>query len=69
MVKHLNYPIIGGTKYCNCVLSENVVVVLKRILAEIVSKYGFSIEHMEIWQDNHSHLLVSAPPKLSVINE
>ncbi|GAY72027.1 IS200/IS605 family transposase [Lentilactobacillus kosonis] len=65
---NLNYHIIWGTKYRNRVLKGNVEVVLKQVLLEIASKYGFSIEHMEIGKDDHVHLLVSAPPKLSVTN-
>ncbi|RRK10640.1 IS200/IS605 family transposase [Lactiplantibacillus garii] len=67
-VFNLNYHIIWGTKYRNRVLKGNVEIVLKRILLEIASKYGFSIDYMEIGKDDHLHLLVSAPPKLSVTN-
>lgn len=67
-VYNLNYHVIWGTKYRNRVLKGNVEVVLKRVLLEIASKYGFSIDHMEIGKDDHIHLLVSAPPKLSVTN-
>ncbi|WP_282802551.1 IS200/IS605 family transposase [Secundilactobacillus kimchicus] len=67
-VYNLNYHLIWGTKYRNRVLKGNVEVVLKQILLEIASKYGFSIDHMEIGKDDHIHLLVSAPPKLSVTN-
>lgn len=31
-------------------------------------EYGFEIAHLEIGKDDHVHLLVSAPPKLSVTN-
>ncbi len=41
---------------------------MKRTLYEIASKYGFTIAHMEIGKDDHIHLLVSAPPELSVTN-
>jgi putative transposase len=50
------------------VLKGHVEVVLKRVLKEVADKYGFSIDHMEIGKDDHIHLLVSAPPKLSVTN-
>ena len=65
-VYNLNYHIIWGTKYRNKVLKGNVERVLKQTLLEIASKYGFSIDHLEIGKDDHVHLLVSAPPKLSV---
>ena len=67
-VYNLNYHVIWGTKYRNRVLEGNVEVVLKRVLLEIASKYGFSIDHMEIGKDDHIHLLISATPKLSVTN-
>ena len=49
-------------------LKGHVETVLKRTLYEIASKYGFTIAHMEIGKDDHIHLLVSAPPELSVTN-
>ncbi|MHA3065299.1 IS200/IS605 family transposase [Lacticaseibacillus saniviri] len=67
-VYNLNYHLIWGTKYRNKVLKGNVEVTLKRILYEVAEQYGFSIDHMEIGKDDHIHLLVSAPPKLSVTN-
>ena len=67
-VYNLNYHIIWGTKYSNKVLKGNVEVVLKQCLRKIASKYGFRIAHMEIGKDDHIHLLISAPPKLSVTN-
>ena len=67
-VYNLNYHIIWGTKYRNKVLSDDIEDSLKRMLLHIAEEYGFSIVHMEIGLDNHIHLLVSAPPKLSVTN-
>ena len=67
-VYNLNYHLIWGTKYRNKVLKGHVEEVLKRSLYDIASKYGFTIAHMEIGKDDHIHLLVSAPPKLSVTN-
>lgn len=67
-VYNLNYHIIWGTKYRNRVLKGNVEVTLKRIMYEIAEQYGFSIDHLEIGKDDHIHLLVSVPSKLSVTN-
>ena len=66
-VYNLNYHLIWGIKYRNKVLKGHVETV-KRTLYEIVSKYGFTIAHMEIGKDDHIHLLVSALPELSVTN-
>lgn len=67
-VYNLNHHLIWGTKYRNKVLKGHVEEVLKQSLYDIASKYGFTIAHMEIGKDDHIHLLVSAPPKLSVTN-
>ena len=67
-VYNLNYHIIWGTQYRNKVLKGHVEDAFKRIALEIANKYGFEIAHMEIGEDDHVHLLVSAPPKLSVTN-
>jgi len=39
---------------------------LKSILHTIAKENGYSIAHMEVGLDDHIHLLVSAPPKISV---
>lgn len=67
-VYNLNYHIIWGTKYRNKVLKGHVEDTFKRLVFEIADKYGFEIAHMEIGKDDYVHLLVSAPPKLSVTN-
>ena len=67
-VYNLNYHIIWGTKYRNKVLKGNVETALKEILMRIAQDYDFQIDHMEIGQDDHIHLLVTAPPKISVTN-
>lgn len=67
-VYNLNYHLIWGTKYRNKVLKGQIETDLKQLLYEIADEYGFDIVHMEIGLDDHIHLLVSAPPKLSVTN-
>lgn len=39
---------------------------IKQILIDIAKEKGFCIDHIEIGLDDHIHLLVAAPPKLSV---
>ena len=39
---------------------------LKTILREIADEHGYHIPHMEVGLDDHIHLFVSAPPKISV---
>lgn len=67
-VYNLNYHIIWGTKYRNKILKGSVEESLKSILYEIAKDYDFHIDHMEVGKDDHIHLLVSAPPKISVTN-
>lgn len=65
-VYNVNYHIIWGTKYRNKVLVGDILSDLKNVLYQIADEKGFSIEHMEIGLDDHVHLLVSAPPRLSI---
>ena len=65
-VYNLNYHIVCGTKYRNKVLTEQIEKDLKSLMYQIAGEKGFAIEHLEIGLDDHVHLLVSAPPKLSV---
>ncbi|MDR3271587.1 MAG: IS200/IS605 family transposase [Peptococcaceae bacterium] len=67
-VYNLNYHIIWGTKYRNKVLQGKVEKDLKQILLQIAEEHELTIAHMEVGLDDHIHLLVSAPPKLSVTN-
>ena len=65
-VYNINYHIIWGTKYRNKWMTVELEDEVKQILRDIASENGFSIDHIEIGLDDHVHLLVSAPPKLSV---
>lgn len=65
-VYNVNYHIIWGTKYRRPVLTTELKDSLKEILYQIADEKGFSIEHMEIGLDDHIHMLISAPPKLSI---
>lgn len=65
-VYNLNYHIEWGTKYRNKVLNGSVEADLIKLLYDIADERGFAIKHVEIGLDDHVHMLVSAPPKLSV---
>lgn len=65
-VYNLNYHIIFGTKYRNKWMTPSLEDEIKEIFHRIASENGFSIKHIEIGKDDHIHLLVSAPPKISV---
>lgn len=65
-VYNLNYHIIWCTKYRRKVLKNGIDSDLKAILQEIADEHGYRIPHMEVGLDDHIHLFVSAPPKISV---
>ena len=65
-VYNINYHIIWGTKYRNKWMTPATEDEIKQILHSIAKENGFSIDHIEIGLDDHIHLLISAPPKLSV---
>lgn len=65
-VYNINYHIIWSTKYRNKWMTVALEDEIKQILHDIASENGFCIEHLEIGLDDHVHLLISAPPKLSV---
>ena len=65
-VYNINYHIIWGTKYRNKVLNDKIEDELKQLLYQIAEEKGFTISHLEIGLDDYVHLLISAPPKLSV---
>lgn len=65
-VYNLNYHIIWGTKYRNKVLTPEIEDEVKQLMYDIAEEKGFTIKHLEIGLDDHVHLMVSAPPKLSV---
>lgn len=65
-VYNINYHIIWGTKNRRKWMTAGLEDEIKQILHDIARENGFSIEHIEIGLDDHIHLLVAAPPKLSV---
>ena len=65
-VYNINYHIIWGTKYRNKWMTPALEGEIKQLLCDVATENGFSIEHIEIGLDDHIHLLVSAPPKISV---
>lgn len=65
-VYNLNYHIVWGAKCRNRVLNGDIEADLKQLMHDIAKEKGFTITHLEIGTDDHVHLLVSAPPKLSV---
>lgn len=65
-VYNINYHIVWGSKYRNKWMTIELEEEIKQILKDIASENGFSVHSMQIGHDDHIHLLVSAPPKISV---
>lgn len=65
-VYNINYHIVWGTKYRNKWMTADIKDELKDIFRQIADEHGFIISHIEIGKDDHVHMLVSAPPKISV---
>lgn len=65
-VYNLNYHLIWGTKYRNKVLSGKIEEDLYMLLQQAAEQNGFVISHMQVGLDNHVHVFVSVPPKISV---
>lgn len=65
-VYNINYYIIWGVKCRNEWMTVDIEGEIKQLLHDIAFENGFCIEQLEIGLDDHVHLLISAPPKLSV---
>ncbi len=65
-VYNINYHIIWGTKYRNKWMTVDIEDELKNTFRQIAKEHEFEISHVEIGKDDHVHILVSAPPKISV---
>jgi putative transposase len=64
VVYNVNYHIVWSVKYRRPVLTGRIAERLKLLLSEIADDKGFTIRTVEVMED-HVHLFVSAPPKLS----
>ena len=64
-VYNVNYHIVWCVKYRKPILTESIQKELKQILYDIADEKGFIIQSCEIGNNDHIHLFVSAPPKLS----
>ena len=65
-VANVNYHIIFCVKYRYKVLDGAVAVFLKQTILDIATEKDFVIKAMEIKENDHIHLFVSAHPKHSI---
>jgi putative transposase len=61
---NINYHFVWIPKYRRKILKGDIVSALERILQETASNNGVNILSLSI-QEDHIHLFVSAPPRLS----
>lgn len=64
-VYNCNYHIVFSTKYRKPVLTKDIEKRLKELVKEIAEEKGFEVSQIEIGEQDHVHIFVSAPPKLS----
>ena len=65
-VFNINYHIVWSTKYRRKVLSDVIEKRLKEILIDVGKQKGFDIAEIEVGQQDHVHVFVSAIPKISI---
>jgi putative transposase len=65
-VYNVNYHIVFSTKYRKKVLCEKVEEYLKKLIDQIAKDKGFYIEMIEVGQQDHVHVFVSADPNFSI---
>lgn len=65
-VANINYHLIFVVKYRKKILDTNLATKLKTMLNDIAANKGFTIKSMEIGEQDHIHLFVTAHPKLSI---
>ncbi|HEY8542563.1 MAG TPA: IS200/IS605 family transposase [Pseudothermotoga sp.] len=64
-VYNCNYHIVFSTKYRKPVLTKDIEKRLKELVKEIAEEKGFEVSQIEIGEQDHVHIFVSAHPKLS----
>ena len=64
-VYNCNYHIVFTTKYRRKVLNINISQYFKQVLNEVAKEKEFKIRNVEIGDEDHIHIFVSAHPKTS----
>lgn len=65
-VYNINYHLVWSVKYRRKVLDSKIETRLKKILFEIADEKDFIIHEVEVCENDHIHLFVSAHPKHSI---
>lgn len=64
-VYNVNYHIVWSVKYRRKVLSMEIERYLKDLFQEIAENKGFEVVMMEVGEQDHIHVFVSAHPKVA----
>ncbi len=64
-VYNCNYHIVFSTKYRRKVLTPEVEDYLKKVIVETGVEKGFEVAMVEVGEQDHVHLFVSAHPKIA----
>lgn len=64
-VYNVNYHIVWSVKYRRKILTPEIESYLKTLFQEIANEKGFQIHEMEVGEQDHLHVFVSAHPKIA----
>jgi putative transposase len=64
-VYNVNYHIVWSVKYRKKVLTQEVELYLKKIFKEIAEEKGLLLQMVEVGEQDHIHVFVSAHPKIA----
>lgn len=64
-VYNVNYHIVWSVKYRKKILTQEVELYLKKIFKEIAEEKGFLLQMVEVGEQDHIHVFVSAHPKIA----
>ena len=65
-VYNINYHIVWCVKYRRKVLSDKICQRLYELLKQIGDEKGFTVVDVKVGENDHVHVFVSAPPKISI---
>lgn len=63
---NVNYHMVWSVKYRRKVLNDDIVKRLKEIVNQVAKDKEFTIHLLEVGDQNHVHVFVSAHPKHSI---
>lgn len=64
-VYNINYHIVWSVKRRHKIITPEIESYMRTLIQQIAADKGFLVDEFEARDDDHVHLFVSAPPKLS----